>query len=300
MNSKIDYSPLVSIVIPTYHRDKELKRAVISIINQDYHNLEVLIVDDNVNEEWSKKVSEIVSSIDSSFPIVLIKNNNNMGSAGTRNVGIENAHGEYICFLDDDDYYLENRIRKQLELMIEEDADYSITDLVLYRDDDKVEDVRKRWYLNTEERENLLLCHLKYHMTGTDTLMFKKDYLLKIGMFDIIDIGDEYYLMLKAIENGGKFVYLPRCDVKSYVHFENASLSCGLKKIQGENILFESKKKYFSEITRKNQKRIIMRHYAVIAYTYLKEKKYFEFFKYMVKSFCSSPVSCIKMYRSHH
>ena len=291
---------LVSIVIATYRRSDELARAISSAIDQTYPNCEIIVVDDNDEKDWNKTVKAIVEefSTTSTKEIRLIQNHPNQGSAKTRNVGITASAGDYVVFLDDDDLFLPDRVKSQIEEMLKTDADFGITDLVLYNEDESINEVRKRDYLNTAEGENLLLCHLKYHLTGTDTLMFKKEYLLKIGGFDPIDSGDEYYLMMKAIRNGGTLCHLPRCDVKAYVHTGEGGLSSGAGKIKGENKLYEFKKTFFSALESKDRSYVKMRHYAVLAFAYLRMKKPVGFLWNGVLGFLSSPTGCIKLLKS--
>lgn len=290
-------NPQVSIIIATYRRKDELKRAVLSVANQTYDNIEIIVVDDNDDIEWNDIVTDIIneSSHQTGKNIKLIQNHPNQGSAKTRNVGISNANGEYVAFLDDDDIYLPDRILSQVKEMKSNCADYGITDLTLYNENNTINEKRKRQYLLTKEANNLLVCHLKYHLTGTDTLMFRKDYLETIGGFDPIDSGDEYYLMMKAVRSGGYLCYLPRCDVKAYVHTGECGLSSGEGKIKGEEKLFEYKKEFFSELSKKDQSYIKMRHYAVLAFAYLRMRKPASFLMNGIKGFFASPIDCLKI-----
>jgi len=260
--------PLVSVIIATYRREESLRNAITSVINQTYDNIEIVLIDDNAEIEWNKKVRTIVDSLEK--PVNYILNEINLGSAETRNKGISNAHGEYITFLDDDDIYLPEKIESQVFAMKNSNSDYSITDLKLVNEKGKISEIRSRKYLYTEEGENLRVCHLKYHMTGTDTMMFKKQYLIKINSFESIDVGDEFYLMMKAIDNGGSFLYVPKCDVLAVVHTGEGGLSSGESKIHGENALFQYKKQYFEGLNHKDIRYIKMRHYAVLAFAYLR------------------------------
>lgn len=284
---------LVSVVVATYKRENDLKRALESLAVQSYPNIEIVLVDDNGETLWNKKVLNVVDEFRKKFPTVFLNyivNNPNQGSAKTRNIGIEASHGDYITFLDDDDVYMNDKIKKQEEFMEKGDYDYSITDLILYNKEDKVVDRRIREYIDDTSVSSLRLFHLKYHMTGTDTMMFKKEYLTRIGGFDLIDVGDEFFLMQKAIEAGGKFGYLPGCDVKAYVHTgDNGGLSSGESKINGEKALYNYKKNYFNKLATKDVQYIKMRHYAVIAYAELRRKQYMRFVCNALKSFFSSP-----------
>ncbi|KIR02414.1 hypothetical protein P261_01229 [Lachnospiraceae bacterium TWA4] len=162
-------------------------------------------------------------------------NTENIGSAKSRNIGIEISQGEFITFLDDDDEYLKDKIKRQVSMMIKESADYSLTDLYLFNSKGEKVSSRVRYYIKDDSVKSLLSYHLLYHMTGTDTMMFRRQYLIEIGMFPILqDVGDEFYLMKEAICHKGKFVYVPGCDVRALVHIENG-LSSGQRKIDGEN-----------------------------------------------------------------
>lgn len=284
--------PKVSVIVPTYRREKELERALMSLLEQKYKNFEVIVVDDNDESMWNKKVLDVVDKVnvqEVGINISYIENHPNKGSAKSRNIGIEYATGEYICFLDDDDLYLPYRISNQIEAMVTCEADYSLTDLALYSESDKLIEIRKREYITSLEKDELLKNHLMYHMTGTDTMMFTKEYLEKIGGFDHIDIGDEFYLMSKAINNGGKFIYVPVCDVKAYVHTGEGGLSSGQGKIDGENALYDYKKGYFDKLDNKAIRYIKMRHHVVLAFAYIRQKKYRLFLSEAIKG-CVSDI----------
>lgn len=288
---------LVSVVVATYRREVELKNALESLAKQNYPNMEIVLVDDNGNDEWNSKVSEIVEVFRNRHPKIMLEhivNNPNQGSAKTRNIGIHSANGYYITFLDDDDIYLPDKIRKQAEFMETNQYDYSITDLLLYNEADKEIDKRIRSYIKETTVESLRMYHLKYHMTGTDTMMFKKEYLTQIGGFAPIDVGDEFYLMQRAIEGGGNFGYLPGCEIKAYVHTGDGGLSSGDGKIKGENALYEYKKTFFNQLEASDIRYIRMRHYAVIAFAELRRKRLPAFTVNAVKAFLCAPAACVR------
>lgn len=284
--------PLVSIIVATYRRDLTLKRALLSLAEQSYSTIEIILVDDNANPEWNQKVENIVSEFENSISqiqICYIQNASNQGSAVTRNIGIGAAQGEYITFLDDDDIYLPRKVENQVLFMQDGGFDYSITNLELFNENEKLVDKRTRSYIRETSTQALFEYHLKYHMTGTDTMMFRKDYLTEIGGFPHIDVGDEFYLFQRAIENGGKFGYISVCDVKAYVHTGEMGLSSGQSKIEGENALYEHKKKYFTELNKNTVKYIKARHYAVLAYAYLRTRCLNKFITNVIRGFTVSP-----------
>lgn len=289
----------VTIIVATYRREKELKRALDSLINQTYSNVEIIVVDDNDDSEWNKIVRRIVDDVKESCTFIdlqYIENHPNQGSARSRNIGIEASKGRYITFLDDDDLYEEKKIESQLKDMLISKADYGITDLYLYNEKDELTDKRIRSYIKSTKKDELMKYHLLYHMTGTDTLMFKGEYLRRIGGFPTIDVGDEFYLMEQAILSGGKIVYSQHCYVKAYVHSgEEGGLSSGSSKIEGENALYANKKTYFKYLNKREIRYVKARHYAVIAFAEMRMNKYGAFLKSALKSFVVSPIDCTKI-----
>ena len=294
--------PLVSVIVATYKRDDILLRALTSLATQTYENFEIILVDDNANSDWNTRVSRVVEGFKADYPEIALKyivNETNQGSAKTRNIGINASSGEFITFLDDDDIYLPENLQRQVENMLSTGADFGITDLDMFYDDETFCEKRVRDFIKSTKKEALIKYHLMHHLAGTDTMIFKKDYLLKIGGFDPIDVGDEFYLMFKAIENGGKFTYLKGCFVKAYVHRGEGGLSSGDGKIDGENKLHEFKKKYFDRLTKNERKYIITRHYSVIAFAELRRKHLPEFFVNALRAFLTSPLNCLKILKEH-
>jgi len=117
-------TPLVSVVIATYRRPAELKRALESVDQQTYKNLEVIIVDDNGPSNFQKITDEIVQVISINPPIKYIKHEVNKGYAAARNTGIKSASGEFIAFLDDDDEWDSEKTEKQLDVLARKTPEY--------------------------------------------------------------------------------------------------------------------------------------------------------------------------------
>lgn len=120
----MDRQPLVSIIIPTYNRGKLLKKAIESVLNQTYQNIEVVIVDDcSTDGTW-----EIISEYrDRDSRIVAFKNETNLGFSKNLNKGVSLAQGEYIARLDDDDFWIDpEKLKKQIEFL-ENNKEYVLT-----------------------------------------------------------------------------------------------------------------------------------------------------------------------------
>lgn len=100
-------SPLVSIVIPIYNVEEYVEKCVVSVLTQTYKNLEVILVNDGSTD----RSGEIIRKFDYDERVRII-NKKNGGSSSARNTGIDNAKGEYIFFLDSDDYIVNSAIQK--------------------------------------------------------------------------------------------------------------------------------------------------------------------------------------------
>lgn len=99
--------PLVTVYMPTYNRVALLQRAVESVLGQDYRNIELIVVDDNSTDGTHQYLAEMAEK-DSRFRYFI--NEKNSGACVSRNKAIFAANGEYITGLDDDDFFLPNRI----------------------------------------------------------------------------------------------------------------------------------------------------------------------------------------------
>ena len=110
-------TPLVSVIIPTYKRPKYLTRAINSVLNQTYQNIEIIIIDDNNEEDEFRKLTQnVLKKFIIEKKIIYIEHKYNKGVAAARNTGIKKSNGEFISFLDDDDEYLPAKTESQLKI----------------------------------------------------------------------------------------------------------------------------------------------------------------------------------------
>lgn len=101
----------VSIIIPVHNSYKYLKQCLESVINQTYNNFEILIIDDHSSDDSIKLVESFKDKR------IKIFSSDNYGVSYARNKGIDEASGVYICFLDSDDYWDKNKLKKQVKFM---------------------------------------------------------------------------------------------------------------------------------------------------------------------------------------
>jgi teichuronic acid biosynthesis glycosyltransferase TuaG len=121
----------VSVVIPCFNCEKFIGKCLNSVLNQTHRDLEIIIIDDYSSDNT---YSFLVDFAKKDSRIVLLKNSLNMGVSYSRNLGISNAKGDYLCFLDSDDVWDINKIEKQLIFMVNNNYSLSYTLFTIFDD----------------------------------------------------------------------------------------------------------------------------------------------------------------------
>ncbi|MCC8371354.1 MAG: glycosyltransferase family 2 protein [Rickettsia endosymbiont of Pseudomimeciton antennatum] len=113
----------ISVIMPIYNRVNLAIESIKSVIDQTHKNLELILVDDASSDDLSALIAEIKKDP----RIKYIRKEENLGAAAVRNVGIENATGEYIAFIDSDDLFYNNKLETQLKFMEDNNFVFSHT-----------------------------------------------------------------------------------------------------------------------------------------------------------------------------
>lgn len=173
---------LVSVIIPTYSRSDTLGRAIQSVLNQTYPQIEILVVDDNEPQsEYSKKVEELISSINANN-LYLVTQPCHINGAAARNAGIKVAKGEYISFLDDDDLLLPDKIAVQVEHIKKTQLPIGgVSTRKVFIKDGVVDHLSEKW--ESSEKQNYYVVSKQQNLQ-TCTLLLRHDCLDETGYFD--------------------------------------------------------------------------------------------------------------------
>lgn len=110
---------MVSVIVPTYNRGNLLGRALNSIVNQTYDNIEIIVVDDFSKDNTYQVVRQFK---DKGHNIKYIYNKKNLGPSISRNIGIAHSKGKYIAFLDSDDEWLDIHLEESINVLEKENA----------------------------------------------------------------------------------------------------------------------------------------------------------------------------------
>lgn len=113
--------PLISVIVPVYNADKYLKKCLDSIVHQTYRNLEIILIDDGSTDSSGKICNEYSKKDDR----IIVVHLDNCGVSSARNYGLEIAKGEYIGFVDSDDYISEEMFETLFHAMEEDGSDFA-------------------------------------------------------------------------------------------------------------------------------------------------------------------------------
>ncbi|MBQ0016868.1 MAG: glycosyltransferase family 2 protein [Bacteroidales bacterium] len=284
---------MITVITPTYKRYQYLKNAIESVLAQTYTDFEYIIVDDNPVGTKDRTLTKDVIKSFSDSRIRYVQNQENLGGAGSRNVAIAMAKGEYIAFLDDDDIYLPDRLRVQVEAMQKNDWEVCVMDGITYHyETGKFVSIKHQHLKQNMSNDELIRNHLLYHISGTNTFMFKTDFLRKIGGFDVIPSCQEYVLMQKALDAKPKFGYLPIILIKNFQH-DGEQISTGSKKLTGQKLLIANKKKYFYLLNNKEKRQVLCRYHGVLFFVYFKMHVFLHAISELILCFFYSPKNAI-------
>ncbi|MDD3051607.1 MAG: glycosyltransferase [Candidatus Cloacimonetes bacterium] len=206
---------LVSVIIPTYNRRKELKEAVNSVLNQTYQNFEILIINDN-----GEDVSALLESYNDDR-IRHFRHTHNKGVAVARNAGLLNAKGEYIAYLDDDDLYYPDHLKTLMD-KARENPDCSVfyTDAyehILEKQGENLLSVSKKVKYSIDfSLETLLIKNI----SPTLCFLHKRSLVEKYGYFDeTLKSHEDWEFWLRlAVKN--KFMHIKQvtCEFRSVLN----------------------------------------------------------------------------------
>ena len=109
---------MISVIIPTYNNVKQLINTINNVCDQSYKDIEIIIIDDNSTDETKDKILNLHND-----KIKYYKNPKNLGVSQSRIIGVKQASGKYIAFIDDDDIWINEKLSKQYKLIEEKNLD---------------------------------------------------------------------------------------------------------------------------------------------------------------------------------
>ena len=200
-------TPYISIVLPVYNGADHLKRAIDSVLGQTFNDLELLVVDDGSSDNSFE--------IASGYPQIRLFRQENKGVPHARNKGVAEARGKYVCFLDQDDTWLPEKLELQVKSFKDNPSQVYSTTLQVYFLEEGYNApswCKPEW--------------LDRPVTGytPSTLMIEKDALLAFGMFDEeMTLASDVDLFFRLKDQGAEGSEIRKVLVRKSVHEQNQS-----------------------------------------------------------------------------
>lgn len=217
-------APIVTTVITTYKREASIvKRALDSIVNQTYENIEIIVVNDCPQEaELAQKIGNMISKYNNeNIHYIVVEKNG--GACKARNLALSKASGEFIAYLDDDDEWLPEKIELQVAaLQKDETAGIAYCNAMIYREGCSTAKVRFQ--------QDPLKDNIRYKMFGANVIgscsfpMFRVSELKRVNGFrEDMPALQDWELYLRLLKNCGA-VYVEK-PVAKYYFYEGERLS---------------------------------------------------------------------------
>jgi glycosyltransferase involved in cell wall biosynthesis len=192
--------PRVSVIIPTCKRVDAFTRAVLSVLHQDFSDLDVVVVDDNI-EDCTNKLIYLFSG---EPQVKVVRNFGNHGPSQARNVGVKAAHGELITFLDDDDCFLPGRLSSLLSFYEQVGDQYSFISSGRFAETGDFSEIHP---IHGQKFGIITIEDLKFGNSIDISVLMKRSFFLELGGFDeSLSSLEDWDLFIRAlkVKNGYK------------------------------------------------------------------------------------------------
>ena len=218
----IDEQKLISVIIPVYNVEKYLEKCLNSVINQTYKNLEIIVIDDGSTDN-SGKICDEYAKKDSRIIVIHTENG---GVSSARNKGLEVAKGEYIGFVDSDDYIEDNMYEILYRNLVKFDVDISMCNYYIVRNNKKtyhkhnIDDI-----LLIDNKEKFFeLLNSNYYKGFLCNKLFKSDIMQKKKLEEDIYVCEDLLFISQIADISERFCFDNRCFY-NYVMRENSAIS---------------------------------------------------------------------------
>jgi len=228
----------VSIIIPVYNVEKYIRECLDSVINQTYKNLEIICVDDCSPDKSAKIIEEYLQK---DKRIKIIRHDKNQGTGVARNTGMKNSNGEYISFVDPDDYLNLNIIELMVKKQKETDVDIVVSNFRNFTREETpdLEDIlESRNFLKCSSQEryqigfNNFQDNLNSVFISACGKLYKKDFLIKNNIWFINQniAGEDRGFCLKVLSNFPLVSFMSNVGINYRVNQNSSTMTSTFRK----------------------------------------------------------------------
>lgn len=286
---------LISIIIPVYNVEKYLSRCIDSVLCQNQSRMEIILVDDGSTDS-SSQICDEYQKMDSRI-MVIHKENEGLGYA--RNSGIEKSNGDYIFFLDSDDFIPEGTLEYLLEVFTKTDVDIVSTSMIRTREEKIIKIEQPEECVKIVEGDQIILEYLRGNIATTAWAKMYKKSIFENDMFTNIELHEDAYSMHIFLGNSNRVAMTNRICYVQYIRDGSLmksgftekrfySIDVGKRLLEYIKSEYGEEKEYFVVLARL---RLLSRQYYIIEDMLLANaqrkyhRKYSEIIKEMKENF---------------
>lgn len=277
--------PLISVIIPTYNRANVLERAINSALKQTHQNLEVLVVNDGSTDNTSKTVNNFDDR-----RINYFQHNSNKGANTARNLGIRKSNGQYVAFLDDDDYWHKRKIELQLKKFRESEDDVGIVYC-------KVAVVRKnkKKFVTTPDIEGYVFkdaLRMELNEAINSSMLFRRYYLQKVMPLDESLPGAQDTDLVIQLSKFCRFKYVDKILV--FKESSEKSINSSVNKDVGRVMVLKKHSKLYDKFFPSTKRSLLGMSYLSSGKKRIRKEDFFKGFLDFLKAVFYSPLRFVK------
>lgn len=218
-------NPLITVIVPAYNIENFIERCLMSIINQSYKNLEIIVVNDGSTD----KTREIIEKLMMKDNRIFLVNQNNFGASNARNVGIKKASGEYIGFVDGDDTIEPDMYDFLLNLILENKTDIAHCGYKrVEKTGIKVVNGTNKVFLQDHDRALECLITGKTFVGSLCNKLYKKKLFEAVKTNESIKINEDILLNFYLFNNAGSSIFI---DVPKYNYIIRENSACSMNAV---------------------------------------------------------------------
>lgn len=268
--------PLISAIITTYKGADSIERAIKSVLNQTYHNIEIIVVDDN--GEGTSAQLETEAIVEKYSQVRYIAHEQNRNGSAARNTGIRAANGMIIELLDDDDEFLPEKTEKQYRRMLETKSSVCYSSLRVVFQNGVVRDCisGKEGYIF----EDVISRKIE---APSSVLMFTKEAAQEISGFDESFQRHQDWEFLDRLSEKNKLACVPSiCLLR---HIVDRSFPAGSKQFEERRLFYLDKQKpLIDKLSKEQKKDLYYFHYSDIMRNCAKNKDFSRVLHWFIKA----------------
>ncbi|EID4390487.1 glycosyltransferase [Vibrio vulnificus] len=213
-------SPLISIIIASYNHSDYIKKTIESAIEQDYDNIELIIIDDGSKDNSDMVISELKSRCENRFKRYVYIKQSNMGLSRTLNKAISISNGKYIMPIGSDDIVIKNKCSVLLPYLEDDDLLAAVFGCAIFIDEHDRETGYQKPIMKIHTMDELILSE---NLPLTPGVILRKSALDNVGGFHSELKLEDWYMWLKLADSGYKLMTVDKVVSRYRVHSTNTS-----------------------------------------------------------------------------